>query len=97
MVKLPEGWIEQEKKMFVECDVPPPRSWNAFVKEHNKKGKVIQIAAQFAAQEFAFPFYIFRRGQRLIFVPEPSNIFLLVSWAGPIQLFKGMQIDEGST
>lgn len=47
------SWISQKKTVCVVY-VHPPRSWIAFVKTHNKKGKLIQIAAQLCGPVFCF-------------------------------------------
>lgn len=44
------GAGKKKEKLFVD----PPRSWIAIVKAHNKRGKVIQIAAQLCSPGICF-------------------------------------------
>lgn len=91
-------WMGQ-KKLFVEQHVLPPRSWIAIVETHNKKGKLIQIAAQLCGPGICFSILHLpmRTKDQLCTWALNFFFFLLVSWAGPIQLFKGMQMDDSST
>lgn len=84
------------KKVFVERHKPPPRSWIAIVEKqqeretHSNRRSVVQprnLLYHFTPSDV-------HKGQSLYLRPE---YFVLVSWAVPIQLFKGMQIDDRSS
>lgn len=64
----------------------------AIVEPHNKKGKVIQIAAQLRSPRICFSIFHLPTCTKSHLCTCALRLFILVSWAGPIQLFRGMQM-----
>lgn len=64
----------------------------AIVEPHNKKGKVIQIAAQLRSPRICFSIFHLPTCTKGHLCTCALHLFILVSWAEPIQLFKGMQM-----
>lgn len=77
------GQEKKKPKLFVERHVLPPRSWIAIVKAHNKRGKVIQIAAQLCSPGICFSILHLPMCTKGHLCTCALNIFFFYRFPGP--------------